>query len=71
MKTGCEGYITFITKDKQSQGVEDIPIVYEFLDVFPKEIPGLTPFRDIDFTIELQPRTAPISKALYRMADEC
>ena len=36
--------------------------------MFPDEIPGLPPVRELDFTIELQPGTAPISKAPYRMA---
>ena len=40
----------------------------EFPDVFPEEIPGFPPAREIDFTIELLPGTAPISKAPYRMA---
>ena len=40
----------------------------EFTDVFPEELPGLPPQRDIEFTIDLEPGTAPISKAPYRMA---
>ena len=37
-------------------------------DVFPDEIPGLPPKRDIDFTIELVPGAAPMSKTPYRMS---
>ena len=40
----------------------------EFIDVFPDEIPGLPPKRDIDFTIELVPGAAPVSKTPYRMS---
>eukprot|EP00253_Pinus_taeda_P021183 PITA_21183 len=40
----------------------------EFTDVFPKEIPGLPPRRNIDFTIELVPGAAPVSRAPYRMS---
>ena len=47
---------------------EDLEVVNEFLDVFPEEIPGMPPKREIDFTIDLVPGTAPISKAPYRMA---
>jgi hypothetical protein len=47
--------------------VERIPVVYDYLDVFPDESPGMPPYRDIEFAIELQPRTAPISKRPYRM----
>jgi len=68
VRSGCEGYIAFISKDKKSKGVEEIPVVREFPDVFPDEIPGLPPVREIDFTIELAPGTAPLSRAPYRMA---
>jgi hypothetical protein len=47
--------------------LEDIPIVYEYPDVFPDDLPGMPPDRDIEFNIELQPGTAPISKRPYRM----
>jgi hypothetical protein len=44
-----------------------IPVVCEFPDVFPDELPGLPPDRDVEFGIELVPRTAPISRRPYRM----
>jgi hypothetical protein len=44
-----------------------IPVVCEYADVFPDELPGMPPDRDIEFTIELQPGTTPISKRPYRM----
>ncbi|TYK07997.1 pol protein [Cucumis melo var. makuwa] len=44
------------------------PVVREYPDVFPNELPRLPPPRKIDFAIELEPDTAPISRALYRMA---
>ena len=47
--------------------LEDIPVVREYVDVFPNDLPGMTPNRDIEFVIELQPGTAPISKRPYRM----
>jgi hypothetical protein len=47
--------------------LEDIPVVCEYTDVFPDEFPGLPPDRDVEFVIELQPGTAPISKRSYRM----
>ena len=40
----------------------------EFLDVFLEDLPGLPPDRDVEFTIELEPSTAPISWRPYRMA---
>jgi hypothetical protein len=47
--------------------LKDIPIVCEYPDVFPDDLPGMPPNRDIEFIIELQPGTAPISKRPYRM----
>ncbi|GJR08924.1 putative reverse transcriptase domain-containing protein [Tanacetum coccineum] len=44
------------------------PIVSEFQDVFPEELPGIPPIRDVEFNIELIPGAEPISKAPYRMA---
>ena len=43
-------------------------VVNEYLDVFPEELPGLPPERELEFSIDLLPGTAPISKAPYRMA---
>jgi hypothetical protein len=50
-----------------SQGSE-VPVVNEFPDVFPEELPGMPPDRDIEFVIELKPGTTPIYKTPYRMA---
>jgi hypothetical protein len=49
-----------------SQGSE-VPVVNEFLDVFPEELPSLSPDRDIKFIIELKPGTALIYKTPFRM----
>ena len=43
------------------------PVVDEFLDVFPDDLPGMPPDRYIEFIIELLPRTTPIAKCPYRM----
>ena len=51
----------------QAQAVEEIRVVNEFPDVFPKEQPGMPPNRDIEFVIELVPGTAPIYKRPYKM----
>ena len=47
--------------------VKDIPVVREFLDVFPDDLSGLPPNRDVEFVIELKPGTAPLSRRAYRM----
>nr|GFB09444.1 putative reverse transcriptase domain-containing protein [Tanacetum cinerariifolium] len=66
---GCEGFIATIhdtTSDIPS--IYDQPIVSEFPDVFPDELPGIPPVREVEFNIELIPGAEPISKAPYRMA---
>jgi hypothetical protein len=50
-----------------SQGSE-VLVVNEFPDIFPEELSGIPPDRDIEFVIELKPGTSPIYKTPYRMA---
>jgi hypothetical protein len=54
-------YVTIISP------IDEIPVVCEYPNVFPDELPGMPPDRDVEFVIELQPSTAPISKRPYRM----
>jgi hypothetical protein len=49
---------------------DNIRVVRDFLDVFPEELPGMPPEREVEFVIDLLPRTAPISKRPYRMSIE-
>ena len=69
LRKGCQGYLAFVV-DMRQEGtrLEDIPIVNEFLDVFPDDISGLPPDREIEFVTELILRTEPISIPPYRMA---
>ena len=48
--------------------MEKIPVVREFPDVFPKELPGIPLEREVDLSIEIVPGTAHVSRAPYRMA---
>jgi hypothetical protein len=50
-----------------SQNLEDIPVACEFPDVFLEDLPGMPLDRDVEFIIELQPGTAPISRRSYKM----
>ena len=50
--------------------IHDVPVVCDFPDVFPEELPGMPPDRSVEFVIELVPGTAPISKRPYRMPPE-
>ena len=51
-----------------SPDLASIHVVCEFSDVFPEDLPGLPPDREVEFAIELEPSTAPISWCLYHMA---
>ncbi|XP_042423149.1 uncharacterized protein LOC122010720 [Zingiber officinale] len=70
LSQGCQGYLLSMIKTDQdyTPPLSDIPIVREYPDVFPEELPGLPPKRQVEFTVELIPGTAPVSKAPYRMA---
>ena len=48
--------------------MENILVVKDFPDVFPEELPGISPEREVDLSIEILPGTTPTSKAPYRMA---
>jgi hypothetical protein len=48
--------------------IEDIRVVCEYPDVFPNELPGMAPERDIECLIDLLPGTAPIAKRPYKMS---
>ncbi|GJT11640.1 putative reverse transcriptase domain-containing protein [Tanacetum coccineum] len=48
--------------------LEDIPVVKEFLDVFPEDLPGLPPVRQVEFQIDLIPGATPVTRTPYRLA---
>ena len=54
--------------ENETPRLEDFHVLQEFKDVFHDENPWLPPKRDIDFTIELVPEAAPVSKTPYRMS---
>ncbi|XP_070041464.1 uncharacterized protein [Nicotiana tomentosiformis] len=54
--------------DKEPETLQSVPIVNEFPTVFPDELPGIPPEREIDFAIDLLPDAQPISIPPYRMA---
>ena len=72
VRKGCKVFVVHIINNKQIDQenklkLDDIPILQDFSDVFPKEIPKLPPKRDLDYTIELVSGVVPKSKALYQM----
>jgi hypothetical protein len=52
----------------ETKSLEKVPVVNEYLDVFPEKLPGMLPDRDIEFVIDLVPGTSPIAKRPYMMA---
>uniref|UniRef100_A0A7N2MWN1 RNA-directed DNA polymerase n=1 Tax=Quercus lobata TaxID=97700 RepID=A0A7N2MWN1_QUELO len=69
LRKGCQGYIAHVVDTRKDVlKLDDIPIVREFPDVFPEDLPGIPIDREIEFSIDLLPGTSPISKAPYRMA---
>ncbi|RVW26904.1 Transposon Tf2-12 polyprotein [Vitis vinifera] len=68
LKKGCQGFLASVMSNESDLKLEDIPIVREYPDVFPEDLPGLPPEREVEFTIDLVPGTGPMSKAPYRMA---
>ena len=63
------GYLAYVVEVREDDvRLEDIPVVREFPNVFPDDLLGLPPDREIDFQIELAPGTEPISREPYRMA---
>ncbi|GJT38203.1 putative reverse transcriptase domain-containing protein [Tanacetum coccineum] len=57
------------TRDKsEEKRLEDMPNVRDFLEVFPEDLPGLPPMRQVEFQIELVPGATPVARAPYRLA---
>ncbi|XP_070002585.1 uncharacterized protein [Nicotiana sylvestris] len=66
---GCIYHIVRVKDvDAEKSILQSIPVVKEYADVFPDELPGIPPEREIDFAIDLLPGTQPISIPPYRMA---
>ncbi|GJX38878.1 reverse transcriptase domain-containing protein [Tanacetum coccineum] len=55
-------------KKSDEKRLEDIPVVREFPKVFPKDLPGLPPVRQVEFQINLTPGATPVARAPYRLA---
>ncbi|GKD96125.1 hypothetical protein Tco_1380022 [Tanacetum coccineum] len=60
--------IRVMEKKSDDKILEDIPVVREFLEVFPENLPGLPPACQVEFQIDLILRAAPVAQAPYRLA---
>ncbi|KAI3704139.1 hypothetical protein L1987_74353 [Smallanthus sonchifolius] len=65
-------YIAFLAhivqKDVKEKSIQDIPIIRDFPEVFPKDLSGLPPVRQVEFRIDLMPGANPVARAPYRLA---
>ena len=69
IKKGCLYHLIRVHDlNAEPPTLQSVPVVNEFPDVFPDELPGLPPEREVDFAIDLLPDTQPISIPPYRMA---
>ena len=69
LKKGCEAFLALVLDSEMGHvKLEDIPVVKEFPNVFPKELLGLPLEREVDLSLKILLGTAPISRELYRMA---
>ncbi|GJT03243.1 putative reverse transcriptase domain-containing protein [Tanacetum coccineum] len=73
MAKGCQIFLAQISAKKEedkSEGkqLKDVPIVRDFPEVFPEDLPGLPPARPVEFQIDLIPGAAPVARAPYRLA---
>ncbi|GKA50548.1 putative reverse transcriptase domain-containing protein, partial [Tanacetum coccineum] len=72
-KIGCDVFLAHITTKEakdESKGkrLEDVPIVRDFPEVFPEDLPGIPRARQVEFQIDLVPGAAPVARAPYRLA---
>ncbi|GJS43136.1 putative reverse transcriptase domain-containing protein [Tanacetum coccineum] len=73
MLKGCPIFLAYVTtkesEDKsEKKRLEDGPIIQNFPEVFPEDLPGLPPTRQVEFQIDLIPGVAPVARAPYRLA---
>jgi hypothetical protein len=67
---GCKLYAILALNEKGvAQGLEHLPVVKEFADVFPEELPRMPPKRELEFTIDLKPGTEPIARTALSDVD--
>ncbi|GJT77606.1 putative reverse transcriptase domain-containing protein [Tanacetum coccineum] len=69
VEQGCHLFLAHVTENKSKEKrMEDVPVIRDFPEVFPEELPGLPPLRQVEFQIDLVPGAAPVARAPYRLA---
>ncbi|KAA3473926.1 RVP_2 domain-containing protein [Gossypium australe] len=65
IRKGCEAYLAYVLNSKVAESkINQVPVIKEYADAFPKVLPRLSPTREVEFVIELVPGTTPISIVL-------
>nr|GEY27297.1 putative reverse transcriptase domain-containing protein [Tanacetum cinerariifolium] len=69
IENGCELFLAQVTGTvSKVKRVEDVPVIYDFPEVFPEDLPGLPPPRQVEFCIDLIPGATPVARVPYRLA---
>ncbi|GKB51080.1 putative reverse transcriptase domain-containing protein, partial [Tanacetum coccineum] len=69
VERGCHLFLAHVTKNKSKEKrMKDLSVICDFPEVFPEELSGLPPPRQVEFRIDLVPGTAPVTRAPYRLA---
>ncbi|XP_076933730.1 uncharacterized protein LOC143599724, partial [Bidens hawaiensis] len=69
LRKKCIAFLALVVeKEWKENKLSDIPVVHEFPDVFPNDVTGLPPVRQVEFRIDLIPRANHVAKAPYRLA---
>ncbi|KAD2394393.1 hypothetical protein E3N88_41370 [Mikania micrantha] len=65
----CVAFLAHVVeKEKDKKKIQDVPVVREYQEVFPEDLPGLPPVRPVEFRIDLVPGATPVAKSPYRLA---
>ncbi|GJR15880.1 putative nucleotidyltransferase, ribonuclease H [Tanacetum coccineum] len=69
IEKGCELFLAQVTEqESKEKRLEDVPVIRDFPEVFPDELPGLPPPRQVEFRIDLIPGAAPMARTPYHLA---
>ncbi|GKC88598.1 putative reverse transcriptase domain-containing protein, partial [Tanacetum coccineum] len=69
IERGCQMFVAHVTEEKSKEKrLEDVPVIRDFPEVFPDDLSGLPPPRQVEFKIDLVPGSAPVARAPYHLA---
>ncbi|KAJ9536388.1 hypothetical protein OSB04_un000448 [Centaurea solstitialis] len=69
LRKDCVAFMAHVVdKEGKEKQIQNFPVVRDYLEVFPEELPELPPHRQVEFHIDLVQGTAPVAKSLYRLA---